>query len=145
MDYTGILFIAAFCLLPIVISFIISVPKTIKNSKEAKIQIEEAKIRSIMAEEKSCAEKYREQERKATEVKLYYQKCIRELDSVIIQKCKCYPQISVIMADLLTINYERSAAYLDRKTHPAHTEAQRIRELRIKTKEILSQKKRNRI
>ena len=45
------------------------------------------------------------------------------------------------MADLLTLHYEKSAKFLEQKQRPAYAEAERIRDLQWKTKEIIQQKK----
>lgn len=49
--------------------------------------------------------------------------------------------ISSLIADHLTLQYEMSAEYLETKKHPAYQEAQRIRELKGETKEIIQKNK----
>ena len=63
------------------------------------------------------------------------------IEDLIAKKCEAYPQLAAIMADLLTVYYENSALHLEKKKHPAYTEARRIRELRKETSTILSEKK----
>lgn len=71
----------------------------------------------------------------------HYNSLISGLDEMIEKKCACYPQLAVIMADIKTAFYERSAQYLETKKSPAPNEALRIRELRKETQKILSEKK----
>jgi len=71
----------------------------------------------------------------------YYKKCILDFEKIIREKCNYYPQLSVIMADLLTLYYERSARILETKKPPAPSEAYRIRTLRQDTKKILAEHK----
>lgn len=52
-----------------------------------------------------------------------------------------FKKLSEFSADLETIIYYNSAEYLDNKSHPAHKEALRIRDLQIITQEYLKQKK----
>ncbi len=70
-----------------------------------------------------------------------YESAIREFEKAIKEKCEYYPYLAAIMSDLLTLHYNRAAYYLEHKQHPAHTEAQRIRELRAETKQIIKEKK----
>ena len=68
-------------------------------------------------------------------------------ESTIIKKDHLFEQIkqknnesveyiSSLFADYLTLQYDISAEYLETKKHPAYKEAQRIRELKNKTKEM---------
>jgi hypothetical protein len=49
--------------------------------------------------------------------------------------------LSELISDYLTVEYETSANNLENKKHPAYTEAKRIRELKIETKEIIQKSK----
>jgi len=73
--------------------------------------------------------------------KLYQQQQIENLEKLIQEKCKAYPQLAGTIADLLTVHYENSAEYLEKKSHPALVEAKRIRELKQETRSILQDKK----
>lgn len=86
-------------------------------------------------------QKQQEEERKIQEKQDYWNKCIKDIEYIIKEKCNYYPQLAAIMADLLTLYYERSARYLETKPHPAYHEAKRIRELRKETQHILAEKK----
>jgi len=52
-----------------------------------------------------------------------------------------YVELSSMMADHLTLQYEISARYLETKKHPAMKEARRIREIRNETREIVARHK----
>jgi DUF2075 family protein len=52
-----------------------------------------------------------------------------------------FSNISSLIADFKTIQYDISAEYLENKNHPAHVEARRIKELKKLTKETIKQSK----
>ncbi len=97
-------------------------------------QKEKSLIERIQLEEKNQIEEYEKRNLQLQKEIDYNKKCIKDFDAIIEKKCNYYPQLSVIMADLQTLYYERSAEFLDSKHPPAHVEAQRIRELREQTK-----------
>lgn len=66
---------------------------------------------------------------------------LENLESIIKEKCNYYPQLAAMMADLLTVHYEESAKFLETKPRPAFVEAERIKELRKKTRAIIEEKK----
>lgn len=66
---------------------------------------------------------------------------IQKLDKIVESRCKYYPELSVVMADILTAHYEDVAQFLCQKRNPAKVEATRIRELREETQKILQEKK----
>ena len=66
---------------------------------------------------------------------------IERMGMYIESKCESYPHLSGLMADMLTRHYDKSAAYLAHKEKPAIEEAKRIKELKLETKEIISEKK----
>lgn len=68
----------------------------------------------------------------------YYDKIIRDFDKIIQQKCEYYPQLSVIMSDLLTVYMEQSAKFLCTKPRPAFTEAKRIMQIKRAVKPIIA-------
>lgn len=104
-------------------------------------QKEENLIERIQLEEKNQIKEYEKLNLQLQKEIDYNKKCIKDFDDIIEKKCNYYPQLSVIMADLQTLYYERSAEFLDSKHPPAHIEAQRIRELREQTKQLLAGKK----
>ncbi len=63
------------------------------------------------------------------------------IDEYIKLKCSGYPQLAGMMADFLTLRYENSARFLEKKQRPALIEAERIRELRAETKKIINHEK----
>lgn len=99
------------------------------------------KLKSLDESNKQLELDLKEKKDKADNLYNYYNKLIQDFDKIISEKCQFYPQLSVIMSDLLTYYYERSAKFLEEKPHPAHNETFRIRELRQDTKKILAQKK----
>lgn len=58
-----------------------------------------------------------------------------DLDDNVLSK------ITSLFSDLVLIQYDLSAKYLEEKSHPAFVEAERIRELKKVTKKILKKKK----
>lgn len=64
-----------------------------------------------------------------------------EIKIIINEKTDAYPRLAGIMADLLTLHYEKSASILETKKNPALIEAARIRELKSETRDILKDKK----
>ena len=73
--------------------------------------------------------------------KEFYEKEIGNIENLIKKKCDIYPQLAAIMADFLTLHYERVAKFLETKPHPALTESIRIQDLRRETQTILTEKK----
>ena len=71
----------------------------------------------------------------------YSKKIISRIDEYITGKCKMYPHLAGLSADLITLHYEKSAQLLETKTHPAYSEAARIRELRQETKGYIAKSK----
>ena len=67
---------------------------------------------------------------------------ISNLKKEILSKEKeVMPYIAGMMADYLTMEYERSSEYLAVKSHPAYKEAKRIQELKEETKKLLTEYK----
>lgn len=64
-----------------------------------------------------------------------------DIKNIINEKTEAYPRLAGLMADLLTLHYEKSASLLETKKNPALIEAARIRELKNETREILKDKK----
>ncbi len=64
-----------------------------------------------------------------------------QLASLIDKKTEIFPEFATMMAELLTYHYTKSADILEKKDHPALTEAKRIRELAKETREIAKEKK----
>ena len=66
------------------------------------------------------------------------EECIRKKDSdlkyILSGKKECMPYLAGMIADYLTLEYDRSAYYLANKKRPAIKEAQRIAELKRTTK-----------
>lgn len=133
IEYVFIAF-AALILLILLFGYISS---AIDNEKEKNKAI----IERIKKEENNQIDTYKNLNTELEKQKNYYTKCNADFDKIIKERCKYYPQLAGIMADLLTLYYARSADYLDLKRPPAHIEATRIRELRTKTKKILEEKK----
>jgi Skp family chaperone for outer membrane proteins len=70
-----------------------------------------------------------------------YTKELSKIDDIIKQKLELYPHLAAVMADLLTAHFDYSIKYLKEKSHPAHTEAFRIGQLKKETKKIIEEKK----
>ncbi len=64
-----------------------------------------------------------------------------DMNELIDTNTRSFPQIAATISDLLTLHYNKSASLLEKKKHPAHTEAKRIKELRKETRQILTDKK----
>ncbi len=105
----------------------------------------EHKINAMYEEQKRLireAEKLKaDYEEKLNNINSYYEGTIKQIDGYIKNKCEIYPRLAGLMADFLTLHYEKSAHFVERKSHPAPMEASRIRELRWETKKIISEKK----
>lgn len=82
-----------------------------------------------------------QKQQEADELHETYLQEIAKIDKIIAKKCELYPHLAAVMADLLTVHYDRSAQFLKEKSHPAHTEAFRIKELKKETKKIIEEKK----
>ena len=106
-----------------------------------KKELEEEFILKIKKEEDSYENRKKELENDFGEKIKYQEKIIRDFDKIIIEKCNYYPQLAVIMSDLLTVYYERSAKFLEDKQHPARNEAMRIRDLKKETQKVVAEKK----
>jgi hypothetical protein len=66
---------------------------------------------------------------------------LSKIDQIVAKKFDLYPHLAAVMADLLTVHYDRSAQFLKEKSRPAYTEAFRINELKKETKKIIEEKK----
>lgn len=102
----------------------------LKKEKESLIQQKEA-----LKQEKEKLQNAK------NDLQLYHKEAIEEFDTILAEKSQYYPILASIMADLCTVHYEKCAMYLEYKSHPAYTEAKRIRELRIETKAIFQKEK----
>jgi hypothetical protein len=76
-----------------------------------------------------------------TDVHEYTRKSLLRVDEYIQKKCDSYPALAGMMADFLTLHYEKSARFLVEKPRPAFAEAQRIRELRQETRAVIEEKR----
>lgn len=74
-----------------------------------------------------------------------YEKTVKQKDILFEQIKKknneSLEYISSLISDHLTLQYEISAKYLETKKHPAYKEAQRLRELKEESKEIVQRNK----
>lgn len=74
-----------------------------------------------------------------------YEETVKKKDLLFVQikekNNESLEYISSLIADHLTLQYDISAEYLKTKKHPANKEAQRIRELKDVTKEIIQRNK----
>ncbi len=125
----------------------LEIAQTRRKLEEENSKIEKTKkeLEKEGADQEKIIEKTKkeleEEKAKQQEIIAYYKKCISDFDNIIREKCSYYPQLAVIMADLLTLYYERSAQFLLTKSRPAPSEAFRIRELRKETKKLMAEKK----
>ena len=115
--------------------FLLEAQKDTFNRSNESASNKLAEERAAFQKEKYIAEK------EVEELKHYYEGTIKQLDLYIKNKCAAYPRLAGLMADFLSLHYQKSAEYLETKPRPAYTEAMRIRELRIQTKAILAEKK----
>lgn len=111
------------------------------NKEEREIAATREKLKAQEGEFETKRIKLENDKKQFEKKKEFYDKEIANIENVIKEKCAIYPRLAGVMADMLTLHYERAARYLEKKPHPAYNEAQRIRELRNETKEILVQKK----
>jgi hypothetical protein len=81
-----------------------------------------------------------------------YKNRISELEKCILEKDELYDGLSkldnnsiskltFLYSDFILVQYDISAKYLDRKSHPAHSEALRIRDIKGKTRIFIQQYK----
>ena len=82
-----------------------------------------------------------QKESEIEKLKHYHEGTIQSLDTYIYQKCDSYPRLAGMIADFLTLHYEKSANFLENKKRPAYMEAWRIRDLRRETRGIIKEKK----
>lgn len=140
-------FIIFFFNLPNIFGSLIGLPEEKRKAQSAAIECEkkekELKVRENALWEKECSFNRQVEgiESLKEEAEEYTKKVISRVDKYIEQKCNSFPFLAGMMADFLTLHYEKSAQYLQRKKHPAHTEAFRIRDLASETKKIISEKK----
>lgn len=97
--------------------------------------------REMQAELQQMQDDLNQKIKSANDKEEYYTKVLSDIDKILKEKCNYYPHLAAMMADLLTVYYERSAKYLETKSRPAYIEAYRIRELKQDTEIIISQKK----
>lgn len=71
----------------------------------------------------------------------YIKKSQKELEIFLSNQKSVMPYIAGMIVDYMTLEYDWSIYYLSNKTRPAFKEAKRINELKIKTKEILTEYK----
>lgn len=100
-------------------------------------ELERRKILIEKKEEEITA--YRENSNQV--IKDYYDGTMKRLEKYIEERCESYPYLAGLMADFLTLHYEKSAHLLESKQRPAYMEAYRIRELRAETQKIIVEKK----
>ena len=67
----------------------------------------------------------------------YVSQQIELLDKLAKEKLGAIPYFANLLSDYLVMHYQESAQYLDSKSHPAHKEASRIRELQKETREYI--------
>lgn len=84
-------------------------------------------------------------EEKALKKQHLYDKLIVQKDSLYNQflneNISSYPYLAECIADIMTLEYEYSAEFLETKQRPAITEAKKIRELKAETKEHIKKYK----
>lgn len=60
-------------------------------------------------------------------------------NKLVAEKCKAYPQLAGLVADLSLKHYDEIATYFEKKKHPALSSAQQIRELKKETINIIKE------
>ena len=108
--------------------------ETAKRTYEAKYNLA---IKDIEEREKAADRK----EKEAEKLKNYYEGTINQLDKYIEKRCESYPFLAGMIADFMTLHYEKSSHFLSTKPRPAFAEACRIDELRRETRNIIAEKK----
>lgn len=117
-------------------------------------KLEEPSIQKIASNIKKAQDldaeiKWREQQiklqtnsiKKLENAKIELQSFVNETKDIISEKIDAHPRFAGLMADFLTLHYEKSAVFLENKARPAYVEAERIRDLRQETREIIKDKK----
>jgi hypothetical protein len=117
-----------------VIGGLISALDNEKTAKRRALEKAQSELCSLQSEYDSAKKYFKQTTEK-------YEATISEKDELFAQIGKTNTEsleyISSHIADHLTLQYELSAQFLQRKKHPALKEAQRIRELRQTTREIV--------
>lgn len=108
------------------------IASNIKKAQDLDAEIK-SKERSIKLQSDSIKE--------LQNAKIELQSFVSETKDIISEKINAHPRFAGLMADFLTLHYEKSAAFLENKTRPAYVEAERIRELKQETREIIKDKK----
>jgi hypothetical protein len=115
----------------------------LKDGKKAHDDLREA--RSKIYELKKSYDLFQDLKKEFKRTKEQYDTAVRQKDQLFEQIKKknneSLEYISSLIADHLTLQYEISATFLEEKEHPAHKEAQRIRELKAESKEIVQRNK----
>lgn len=135
----------AFIITLLFLWYIISVILDRLPSKKTQADLELAKQKTLELEENKKRNDYETKikncellQAKLQEKIDYQNKIIRDFDKIIEEKCAYYPQLSVIMSDLLTVYLSQSAKFLQEKPHPANAEAKRIIDIKKDMKELIA-------
>jgi hypothetical protein len=115
--------------------------KEIEERQKLLKQDEKRAEEKVKQNEKLAEEKVKQAEQYAEKRIKYANGTMARVDEYIKAKCDSYHRLAGLMADFLTLHYEKSAAFLENKTRPAYVEAERIRELKAETREIIKDKK----
>tara|TARA_R110002124_G_scaffold64985_2_gene177789 strand:- start:606563 stop:607747 length:1185 start_codon:yes stop_codon:yes gene_type:complete len=126
-----------------VITFIFNIFCKYKEGREAVVSL--AKVRSDLYKSRSEMKGLEKSDEKNKERIEQLERAIYEKDGLYSSfesmEGLFFSKLSSLMADFKTIQYAISAKYLTTKKHPAHKEAQRIKELRKQTKEVIEHSK----
>ncbi len=99
------------------------------------------KKETILKEEISKAEKHKKAlATQCSDLNQLKNQYIDDLAKITEEGLQSLPHFAALIADLQTLYFEKAATILETKDHPAHTEAMRIRELKIHARCFLEEK-----
>ncbi len=123
---------------------LLQINQKMEESNIQKIASNIKKVQDLDAEIKRQEQKIKLQTdsiKKLENVKTELESFVNETKNIVSEKINAYPRFAGLMADFLTLHYEKSAVFLENKKRPAYVEAERIRELKQETREIVKDKK----
>ena len=130
-DYISLFLFLSLVALCILVNLLRNLFENIHSSREAKLNIKRLEKENYDRECKKFVALNKEYEEKNA----HLTKSISDFKNIAQQGVEYYPALAVIMSDLETLYYERSAKFLASKPHPAY------QELRVDTQRILAEKK----
>ena len=124
-------------------SCMVGLPKELREAAST-VSKYEKKIKDLEERESRLAEQEQETLKKEEflkDVEGHTERVLARVDTYLERKCESFPYLAGMMADFLTLHYDKSARYLEAKNRPAFVEASRIQDLKKETREIIKEKK----